>query len=422
MHSTGIKDLNNSSPKSVLGKQVRLLLVVHGLFAAATALSSIFVNVFLWKAKHDFTIIGWFTLINYVVMSLTFWLAGKWVKEHNKMNCLRSGVAVSACFYMLVLWYGERAAEHYLVLGTIQGIASGLFWVAFNVVYFEVTDPDNRDRFNGWSGLLGSGAGMIAPWISGFLIVHMKLSSGYKLIFTISLIIFLLGVVVSFFLKKRKSEGSYEWLLAVRCLREKETAWRTVSLALVAQGMREGVFGFMIALLVYVHTDSEMMLGNFSLATSGVALISFLVAGRLLKYRHRRIAMGIGALMMVLVILPFFWQVSFTTLLVFGVGVGLFFPLYSIPITSSVFDLIGGHPESVQRREEYVVLRELALNVGRIFGTALFIMVAAWTSTPLAMNILLLAIGSTPLAAWYFMRNVYRTGSRAADVDAGDPA
>ncbi|TDG00425.1 MFS transporter [Paenibacillus piri] len=393
--------------KQSLTGQSRLLLTVHGLCAVANALSGTFVNVYLWKARQDFLVLGWFTLINHVAMALTFWLAGKWVKEHNKMNCLRAGVVVSAVFYMLVLWFGVRAVDYYWLLGVIQGTAAGFFWLAFNVVYFEVTDPGNRDRFNGWAGLLGSGAGMIAPWISGYLIVHMKQTSGYRLIFTISLIVFLLGVVVSFFLKKRKSVGHYEWLLAARCLRQKETAWRTVSAALVAQGVREGVFGFMIALLVYVHTGNEMKLGNFSLVTSAVALFSFMLVGRLLKPNHRKGAMLLGAVMIVLVVVPFFWKVNFTTLLLFGIGVGLFFPLYSIPITSSVFDLIGGNADSVKRREEYIVLRELALNVGRIFGSVLFIIVVSMTKSPLAMNVLLLVIGSSPIVTWFFMRHVH---------------
>ncbi|PZE20389.1 MFS transporter [Paenibacillus xerothermodurans] len=406
-HQQNAGSPSSQSTKIHLDGQARLLLTVQGLCTAANALSGTFVNVYLWKARQDFLVIGWFTLVHHIAMALTFWLAGKWVKEHNKMNCLRTGVAVSAAFYILVLWFGPRAADYYLLLGAIQGMATGFFWVSFNVVYFEVTNPATRDRFNGWAGLLGSAAGMIAPWISGFLIVHMMPTIGYRVIFTISLVVFLIGVVVSFFLKKRKTVGHYDWLLPWRCLRQKNPGWRTVTAALAAQGIREGVFGFMIALLVYVHTGSEMSLGNFSLVTSAVALFSFLLIGHFLKPRHRRTSMLIGAVMIIVVLLPFFWQVNFTTLLIFGVGVGLFYPLFSIPMTSSVFDLIGRHEDSVKRREEYIVLRELALNVGRIVGTAAFIMVVSLTSAPLVMNLLLLVIGSSPLLAWFFMRRVH---------------
>ena len=91
-----------------LDAQAILLLIVHALFGGANALSGTFVGVYLWKAKNDFALIGWFTLTTHLTMAITFWLAGKWVKEHNKMNCLRIGVSISACFYMLVLWIGDK--------------------------------------------------------------------------------------------------------------------------------------------------------------------------------------------------------------------------------------------------------------------------------------------------------------------------
>jgi YQGE family putative transporter len=393
-----------AKPKAHLDAQALLLLIVNGLYGAANALSGTFVGVYLWKASNDFALIGWFTFANHFTMAITFWLAGKWVKEHNKMNCLRTGVAVSATFYMVVLWLGSGSIDYVLWLGVLQGIASGLFWISFNVVYFEVTDPDNRDLFNGWAGLLGSGAGIIAPWISGFLIVRMAGASGYRLIFSISLGIFLVGVIVSFFLKKRKVEGNYEWLLPIRCLRSKGTPWRRVSLALVSQGLREGVFGFMIGLMVYIFTKSEEGLGNFVLITSSVAFVSYWTAGKWIKPRYRNRAMLIGATGLVLVIFPFFWEINSFSLFFFGIGAALFLPLFSIPMVSTVFDLIGGDEQSAKHREEYVVLRELSLNIGRIVGTLIFITVVSWSTAPLVLNSLLLFIGSSSVLTWFFMR------------------
>ncbi|MNI09785.1 Major Facilitator Superfamily protein [compost metagenome] len=397
-------DARHPKSKGRLNVQAILLLVVSGLFAAANALSGTFVGVYLWKAKNDFVLIGWYTLAIHVTMAVTFWLAGKWVKEHNKMNCLRVGIMISATFYMLVLWLGSNSINYVLILGAVQGVAAGLFWIAFNVVYFEVTDPDNRDNFNGWAGLLGSGAGIIAPWISGILIVRMAGASGYRLIFSISLGIYLVGVIVSFFLKKRKVAGTYEWLFPRDCLKQKDTPWRSVSLALIAQGLREGVFGFMIGLLVYISTASEAGLGSFVLITSSVAFVSYWVAGKWLKPQYRKKAMLLGATMMVIVIVPFFWKINMTSLFIFGIGISIFMPLYMIPMVSSVFDLIGGSEQSARKREEYVVLRELCLNLGRILGTLLFIIVVSWSTAPIVMSSLLLVIGSSSIISWVFMR------------------
>ena len=387
-------------------RQIRLLLLIQGMFAAATALSGTFVHVYLWKVSNDYAMIGWFTLANQISMGLTFWVAGKWVKEYNKMNCLRLGVAVSAVFYLLVLMLQQRAVDFVWLLGSIQGMGAGFFWLAFNVVYFEVTSPETRDKFNALAGFLTSGASMLAPWISGLLITRMKDTAGYKVIFTLSLLIFLIGVISSFFLKKRRTEGRYEWFTAIKNLRKCEDPWRLAFPALIAQGVREGVFVFLIGLLVFVATNNEMMVGNYFLITSAVALITYMLFSRWLKPHRRSFAMLIGSAMLISVILPLFWKVNYATLLIFGIGTAIFMPLYIIPMTSSVFDIIGRNRLSASRRVEYVVLRELGLNLGRMAGTMLFIAVVLWRTDQVVINVLVLLIGSAPVAAWYFMRKL----------------
>ncbi len=393
---------------SKLVPQARLLLIVHGLFAVAQALSGTFVNVYIWKVKNDFALIGWFALATQIMGALTFWLAGKWVKEHNKMMVLRLGVGISALFYVLVLILGKQSADMVLLLGGVQGVAAGFFWLAFNVVYFEVTSPEDRDLFNGWSGLLGSASGMLAPWISGMVITRIGDGggSGYRWIFTISLVVFVIGVIVSFFLKKKKLPCSYDWFYGFRILKVKGSLWRYAIPALTAQGIREGVFAFIIGVLIFIATNNETKVGSFWLYTSAVALISFWAAGRWIKPRYRKYSMLIGVIMMVLAIVPLFWKVSYGTLLIFGVVAALFFPLYIIPMTSRVFDLIGRDEESANHRVELIVIRELALNAGRIIGTITFIIVVSWRESALAMNWLMLGIGSSPIIAWLFMRRL----------------
>ena len=121
------------------------------------------------------------------------------------MNSLRLGVALSGVFYFIVLMLGKSAVTYAVPLGMFNRLSLGLFWIAYNVVYFEVTEPANRDRYNGSAGLLGSGAGIIAPWISGFLITANKGERGYTIIFTISVITFAIAAILSFWLKKRRT-------------------------------------------------------------------------------------------------------------------------------------------------------------------------------------------------------------------------
>ncbi|WP_308635635.1 MFS transporter [Paenibacillus silvisoli] len=395
-----------------LDSQAILLLAVQALLGIANALSGTFLPVYLWKESQSFALIGWFNFTQYLVSGLTFWLAGKWVKEHNKMNSLRLGVALSGVFYFVVLMLGKSAVTYVVPLGMLIGIGNGCFWLAFNVVYFEITEPGNRDRFNGWAGLLGSGAGIIAPWISGWLITANQGERGYSIIFTVSSIIFAVAVVLSFWLKKRETSGTYEWLQGIRVLRERGNPWRHAVPAIVSQGIREGVFMFLIGLLVYIATKNEGKLGNFSLITSLVALVSFWMVGRILKPHRRRTAMMVGAIAITAIISVLFWPLSYRTLLIFGLGTALFMPLYIIPLTSAVFDLIGADENSARQREEYVILREAGLTVGRVIGVSSYLLILPYIDrSSYIVPSLMLLVGAFPLVSWWLMRGLLGKGS-----------
>jgi YQGE family putative transporter len=407
-HSFG-KHESRSDGRALDG-QAKLLLAVQGLLGIANALSGTFLPVYLWKASQSLALIGWFNLSQTVVSGITFWLAGKWVKEHNKMNSLRLGVALSGVFYFIVLMLGKSAVTYAVPLGMFNGLSLGLFWIAYNVVYFEVTEPGNRDRYNGSAGLLGSGAGIIAPWVSGLLITANKGERGYTIIFTISVITFAIAAILSFWLKKRRTVGHYEWFHGVRQLRQKGNPWRQAVPAIVAQGVREGVFMFLVGLLVYMATSNEQKLGNFALITSLVALVSFWMIGKLLTPPRRKAAMMLGSIAITLVILPLFWPLSYTTLLWFGLGTAFFMPLYIIPMTSAVFDLIGRNEQSAKQREEFIVLREAALTIGRVIGISAYLLVLPFVDrSPKTVPCLMLAVGAFPIVAWFLMRRFLKS-------------
>ncbi|XOI97367.1 MFS transporter [Paenibacillus polymyxa] len=392
--------------KITLGRQSILLLGVNGLFALAGALSGTFLNVFLWKSRPDYAMLGWFTLSQQLAIGLTFWLAGKWVKEHNKMSALRLGTALSGIFYMIVLWAGSKAVDWIWPLGILLGCSLGLFWIAFNVVYFEITDRENRDLFNGWVGLLGSMTGIIGPWFSGLIITRMTDNTGYRLIFTVSLVIYVIAVVFSFFLKKRKVSGTYRWSEPWIQLSKRDSPWRTLGLGLFAQGAREGVFAFLIALLVYLATAQEYKLGQFSLITSAVALVSYWAAGKWFKPQYRSKGMFIGALILLVVLLPLLWKVTYGTLLIMGIGSAVAMPLYVLPMISAGFDMMGTSGENVEKRVELVVLRELCLMLGRLCGLVIFIVTVLNAPSLRMLTWLIIFLGASPLIGWIFMRKL----------------
>ncbi|WP_143123693.1 MFS transporter [Thermoactinomyces sp. DSM 45892] len=396
-----------------LDKEAWYLLTISALHAISLALSNTFLNVYLWKLKQNFLLIGWYNLTYHVSVAVTFVFAGWLTKKVDRVIAIRFGVAIQALFYLTVLFLGTSAADYVVLLGFFIGVGSGFYWLAFNVLYFEITERENRDYFNGISGLTNSLAGIIAPVISGWIITRINHFTGYRIIFWISLGIFIAAVIMSFFLKARSSRGSYRLKEVLRIARHRGTKWHWINLAMLVQGIREGVFVFITGLLVYLTTRSEFTLGTFYTVCNLVSLIAYYFAGKWMTPERRIKAMFVGAIALGVCFLPYLFLLNTWSMFVFGIGIFLFFPFYYNPILSIVFDVIGEKDENVELRVEYVVSRELALNLGRIISVFGFIIWVSYYPDLIHLRWYLLPIAFMQVLTWWLIRKA-ANGKRVA--------
>ncbi len=281
-----------SKLKKVIGdvdvnKGLLFLLTIGGLYSLGIALSNTFVNVYLWKQSGKFIDLAIYNLSIVTMQPITFYLAGRLAKKIDRVFILRFGVIFLAAFYLSVLLAGETAASRLVLIGAVLGVGYGFYWLAFNVLTFEITEPDTRDFFNGFMGILSSSAGMIGPIVAGFVISRLENNTGYTVIFSLSLSLFALAVVMSFFLKRRESKGRF-MLSKVFGERHSNMNWRRITNAHFFQGLREGIFVFLISVFVFIETNSELALGTFGLVNSAVSFFAYYFASRLIKKKARK--------------------------------------------------------------------------------------------------------------------------------------
>lgn len=389
-----------------LDREARLLLTISALHAISLALSNTFVNVYLWKIKQNLVLIGWYNLSQYVAVGLTFILAGWLTKKVDRVIAIRLGVAIQAIFFLTVLLMGTKATSYVILLGAFLGVGSGFFWLAYNVLYFEITDRENRDYFNGINGFINALAGIVAPVISGLIITRIDHFTGYRIIFGISLVIFIGAVGVSFFLKSRSAFGRFRLLDVIQLVKKKKSNWFWVNLAMLSQGIREGVFIFITGLLVFITTNNELTLGMFYTVCNLVSLVAYYFVGKWMKPARRKRSMFFGALAMGVFFLPYLILMKTWTMFLYGIGFFLFSPFYYNPLLSIVFDEIGQSEKTVELRVEYVVSREIALNLGRVISVLGFLWWIIQFPSFVDLRWFLLPISFIQLLTWWYMKKV----------------
>ncbi len=388
-----------------LTKDLLLLLCIGGLYSLSIALSNTFVNVFLWKQSGEFSDLGIYNLTVVILQPLTFIMAGRMAKKMDRIIVLRLGVIFLAIFYVTVLLVGARASEFILLLGGLLGIGYGFYWLAFNVLTFEITDPENRDFFNGFLGILNSIGGIIGPVLAGWIITRYIGFQGYSIIFAMSLGLFAVAVILSFSLKRRPAHGRYLFKEALQERKENKN-WRMVTNAHVFQGLREGTFLFIISVFVFISTKSELALGTFGMINSFVSFISYFFASRLIKRNIRKKAILIGGIGLYLSIFLIVFDLSYGRLLLYSGSIAIFYPMLLVPYISLTYDVIGRAKDAAERRIEYVVVRELFLNLGRAISITAFLFAIYFFNEEISIPVLLLILGSGHTCIYFFIRKI----------------
>ncbi|WHX99327.1 MFS transporter [Neobacillus sp. DY30] len=388
-----------------LTKDLSLLLIIGGLYSLSVALSNTFVNIYLWKQTGEFSDLALYNLSIVILQPLTFILAGRWAKKIDRVKVLRIGVTFLALFYLMVLITGKNAATYLLLLGSLLGVGYGFYWLAYNVLTFEITEPDTRDFFNGFLGILSSTGGMIGPIAAGIIITRFEKFTGYTIVFGISLALFALAVILSFSLKPRPANGKYDFRRILE-ERKKNENWRLITNANFFQGLREGTFIFIISVLVYISTGSELALGTFGLINSGISFIAYYAASRLIKKNKRKKAILIGGIILYIAVLIIVWDVNYVKLLIYAAMIAVAYPILLVPYMSTTYDVIGSAWKAAEMRIEYIVVREIYINLGRIVSILSFLAAVTWFNEQQSIPILLLFLGAGHSLIYFFVRRV----------------
>ncbi|RIW31043.1 MFS transporter [Bacillus salacetis] len=388
-----------------LKKDIVFLLLIGGLYSMSVALSNTFVNIYLWKQSGEYLDLGIYNLTVVIFQPLTFILAGRWAKKIDRVIVLRIGVIFLACFYLSVLFFGENAGSNLVILGALLGIGYGFYWLAFNVLTFEITEPETRDFFNGFLGTLTSAGGMVGPILAGYIISRFTSYQGYTIVFGLSLGLFSLAVILSFFLKRRPAHGRYFFMRILK-ERKNDENWRLITNAHFFQGLREGTFVFIISVFVFISTGSEFAIGKFGLINSGIAFVGYFLTSRLIKKEYRKRSILAGGVLLYLAIFLIVFDLTYGKLLIYAGTIAIAYPLLLVPYISMTYDVIGKGWKAAEMRIEYIVVREIFINMGRIVSILAFIFTITFFNQEKSIPILLLILGSGHTFIYLFIRKV----------------
>ena len=380
-------------------REAKLLLTISALFTLAMGLSGIFINIFFWRQTNDITVIVIYNLLQYISIPVNFLFAGMLSKRKNGIWALRVGFGMFALFYSLILIIGNKGNAYIYILGIVNGIAAGFYWLAFSILCFDFTDINNRDTFNGYNGSIAGIAGALAPVTSGYIISSFGGIRGYNIVFALTLSLFIVLIILSIGLKCKECSSKLQFK---RIFLKNCEEWNEIRKSTMFWGFRDVIIGFLVNILIIEVTKSEFSLGKLSLIGSFLSAVGFMLVQKIIKPKHRIISIFLGTIISFLAVIGLIIRVNYTTILIFTFLNSFFLPFFMIQLSSSTFNVINRvHEEDM--RVEYVINKEIVLNIGRIISSLILILVLNIFKGPYVIKIYLLFIGIIPIVSGYFL-------------------
>jgi YQGE family putative transporter len=343
----------------------------------------------------------------FLCTALGYVLAGLIAKRSDRVYTLRIGIGLLAIFYVLILALGDRVGTLYLLLGSLLGFGNGFYWLSYNVLVFEVTEPDTRDEFNGANGFFFALASGIAPMVAGQILSKVP-NFGYQVLFTLSFGFFLSAVLFTRSLDLRVGSPTFDLRCGFRP-EENHRLWHQTLTTSFFLGFREGTLAFLPFLLVFLVTDSELLAGRYLWMTAVASLLSYYFVKRFLTFERRIGFVTVSAFMLGSSVLWLLIHVNTWSLFTFGIVNALFSPLLLIPYSCLTMDVMGRLPQAVHRKVEYLAIREVSMNTGRCLSILILVLSQRFWLDAVSTRIAFLLIGTAPLIGLVFFRRSFRT-------------
>jgi len=381
-----------------LSRAARTAIFIATGFSFSSAVSTVFVSMYLYRWLDSIAALTVFNLGQFFLMPPAFILAALVARRFGNRSSLILGLGLFVAFYGLLVVLGAESSRHLIALGVLSGLASGFFFFPYNIIVARIADESDKGRFFGLGGALGSAAMAVAPLLSTLAIsLAPRAEVGYSYLFLSIVAVTVAMTAAAFYLPNERSPGR-RWSFAL---------WSSF-----ASGIRDGASWSVMSILILQAAGSETAAGYLAIAFAVLGIGSNYAVGKLLSPRRYSVLWGWGSLValasaLVIVLMP-----SFAGAVLSGSLWKLGETLVFLPFMAANYGILGRYMRVEGSISGRNIAAEIYLNVGRVIGAGLFLLLSLVTKdyARLLFPLLTLALPATWLIYRRYSREINAEG------------
>lgn len=416
----GVKLSAAFSGGGVLLDNQKLFLAAVSLMFAATGLSGIFINTFIYSCvsmsgelASGLRTVVYYNLCMYASMAFFSIVVGIVGKNTNSRTLICSGLAVYIVLFVLLLVFREKSVDYVWLLGILSGMASALINLNYGVAVGFVTSNNNREYYLWVQGIINGVCTVITPLAAGTVIEMIGGISGYVTLFAFTLA-FVVGSMLCFFnLQFRDGKNGMTQFGNVFVAFLKNKSMRSCAVAEFVDGLRDGVVTFLIPILLFTKDMSALLVGVYIFAYSLIQVSFSRTMQSKIDRKNRSVILFFACGLYALIGFVFVSGTGALQIFSYGIVSAILQSVFAAAVFSLFFEASYKMKNAQRKNLEILSVKEFYVNMGRLVGVFVLLLVAHDTTNVVYTVI---GVGVAQILVWFLLHKGSHK-SRAAEAD-----
>ena len=314
-----------------------------------------------------------FNIMNYLFLCFFGVLVGYFVEKGHSLGTFRLGVLARFFYILMIMILGSKITNHFSLVAFLYGFSSMFYHLPFNLYHTDCVENSKRSDFEFKMNVAKNFISIFIPVLLGTIIT----TTNYQLTALIILVLSIIQIIASFYLKPLpKSDYQYHLLCTFkRFLKDKQVRKMLFVDYLNGMTFSDGVLSTVVTVLIMFLFHSDFQLGIIQSITAILSLSVIYFYSKRYKGKDDKKIIYVSSILLFIFMLLLVVNPSEISIVlyqvIFGVfGIGLLTFIYGLRLFNLAKSTVDDNEKT-----EYWVLRELFLNIGRITGYVLLLIV-----------------------------------------------
>lgn len=359
---------------SSLPDNTRKFIYTHFNFLLFVTIPGVFINTFFFRQDGSIATVAIYNGVCCFGCALVMQVTSRISLKRTPVFVLRVGVVIYNVFYITLLLLQGDAAKYMLLLGAINGVAAGFYWQGYNEMVKLCTHAGIFDKTLSLIGLSSSVVTLVIPILSGFLISYCPGGLGYTIIFILSFVSSLYTAYLTTGLKNMKSPGKSNLSGIYRYIFSNKRIL-ALQIAELIRGVKNIAFPLFLSIIFFKIVANEAALGVNTMLCGLASIVSFILAGRLVRPDNRvKYILGFSLISIVL-FLPLFFIMNSYIIFLLAIVNAFVCAFIDNPALGVLYDSFDNPPEGLTF-SQYMAAHEIFFSAGRWIGFILLILMS----------------------------------------------